>query len=123
MFCVFLSRGAQFGFSGCGVPASQSWFSTTFLQIVVEVMALGLPHICNLWLGVSMGMLPVIYLAPKILMAVNYCGRQLAQWLGERHLPVIRRKVQPRLMEHVGIACSTTGGLIGALGCGLVHVI
>ena len=31
---------------------------------------------------VSKGMLPVKYLVPKILMAVNYCGRQLAQRLG-----------------------------------------
>ena len=39
-------RGAKFGFSGCGVPFYKSWFSTTFLKIVVEVMTSGLPHLC-----------------------------------------------------------------------------
>ena len=33
-------------------------------------------------LGVEKGMLLVKHLAPKILMAVNYCGRQLARTLG-----------------------------------------
>ena len=47
-------------------------------------MTLGLPQVCNLWLGVSNGMLPVEYLAPKILttMAVICCGHQLCQRLG-----------------------------------------
>ena len=40
--CYFISRGAQFGFSGCGVSACPSLFSTTFLKIVVEVMTSGL---------------------------------------------------------------------------------
>ena len=59
-----------------------SWFSTTFHKIVVMVMTSGLPQVCKLWLGVSKGMLPVKHVARKILMAVNYCGRQLAQRLG-----------------------------------------
>ena len=55
------------------------------LRIVVEVMTSGLPQVCKLWLGVSKGMLPVEHPAPKMLtiMAVNYCGSQLArrfQW-------------------------------------------
>ena len=29
--CHFLSRGAQFGFSGCGVTAFPRWFSTTYI--------------------------------------------------------------------------------------------
>ena len=45
-------------------------------------MTLGLPQICKLSLGVSKGMLHVKHLAPKNLMAVNYCGRQLARRLG-----------------------------------------
>ena len=47
---------------------------------MVEVMISGLPQVSKLWLGVSKGMLPVKHLAPKILIAVNYCGRQLARW-------------------------------------------
>ena len=67
--------------SGCGVHAFLSWFSTTCLEIVVEVMTSGLPQVCEQWLGVGNGMLPVEHLAPEILkiMAVNYCGRQLAR--------------------------------------------
>ena len=65
--------------SGCGVPVFQSWFSAIFLNVVVEVITLGLPPACKLWFGVSKGMIPVRHLAPKILkiMAVNYCGCQL----------------------------------------------
>ena len=37
---------------------------------------------CKLWLGVSKGMFAVRHLAQKILMAVDYCGRQLARILG-----------------------------------------
>ena len=65
-------------FSGCGIPTFPSWFSTAFLKIVVEVMTSGLPQVCNLWLGVSMGMLCVRHLAPKFITAVYYCGRQVA---------------------------------------------
>ena len=46
-------------FSGCGVPAFPNWFSITFLKIVVEVMTLGQPQVCKLWLGVIKGLLPV----------------------------------------------------------------
>ena len=35
-----------------------------------------------LWFEASKGMLHVKHLAPKILMAVNYCVRQLARRLG-----------------------------------------
>ena len=75
--------GAQFWHSGCGVPASPSWFSIALLRIMAEVMTLGLPQFCILWLGVSMGMLPVKYIAPKILKVItlNNCGCQLARWL------------------------------------------
>ena len=48
--CYFLSRGAHFGLTGCDVPATTSWSSTTFLKIVVEVMTLGLPQFCKLLL-------------------------------------------------------------------------
>ena len=75
---------AQFGHSGCGVPAFPSWFCTTFLKIVVEVMTSGLPHGCKLWMVVSKCMFPVRRLAKKILkiMVVSYCGCQLACRLG-----------------------------------------
>ena len=45
-------------------------------------MTSGLPQVCKLWLGVSKGMLPVKHLAPKILIAANYCGHQLAPRIG-----------------------------------------
>ena len=77
---MFLSRGAQLEFSRCGVPAFLSWLST-FLKIVVHCGASGLTQVCKLWFGVSKGMLPVKHLDPQILMAVKYCGRQLAQRL------------------------------------------
>ena len=47
----------------------------------VGVIPLGLQHVCKLWLEVSKDILPVKHLAPKIV-AVNYCGCQLAQRLG-----------------------------------------
>ena len=55
----------------------------------------GLPQVCNLWIGVGKDKLCAKHLAPKILiiMAVNYCRHQLA-W-GGRHLPTIKRNVQP----------------------------
>ena len=40
-------------------------------------MTAGQPQVSKLWLGVSKSMLPVKHLAPKIIMAVNYYGRQL----------------------------------------------
>ena len=54
------------------------------IKIVVEVMTSDLPQVSKLWLGVSKGMHPVKHLAQKILkiMAVNYCGWQLALRLG-----------------------------------------
>ena len=67
------------GFQDVAFP---SLFSTTFLQIVLEVMTSALPQVCKLLLGVSNGMLPMKHLSPKILMAVNYCRRQLARRLG-----------------------------------------
>ena len=84
-------------------------------------MTSGLPQVCELWLGVSKGMLPVRHLAPKNpqIMAVNYCGCQLAEGLGGRHLPTIKRKVQTRILEHEGLTCNMTGGLISAFGYGL----
>ena len=89
-----------------------SWFSTTLLNNVVEVMTSGLPQDCKLWLGISKGMLPVEHLAPKILkiMDVNDCGR---------HLPTIERKVQPRMLVGASLACSMTGSLMsGVMGVG-----
>ena len=70
------------GFQDVAFLPSSGWFSITFLKIVVEVMTSGLPHVCELWLGLSKGMFPVEHLASKILIAVNYCGRQLARRLG-----------------------------------------
>ena len=45
-------------------------------------MTAELSQVCKLWFGVGKGMLPVKRLASKVFMAVNYCGRQLARWLG-----------------------------------------
>ena len=51
---------------------------------MVEVFTSGLQQVCELWLGVSKGMLPVRdYNNKKLqIMAVSYCGRQLARRLG-----------------------------------------
>ena len=76
---VFLSRGAQFGFSGCGVAVFLRWLSTIFLKIVVEAMTSGQPQLRHLWFGVSKCMLPVRHPAPKIIMVVNDCLHQLAR--------------------------------------------
>ena len=53
----YLSRGAQFVFSGFGIHAFASWYSTTFHKIVIEIKILGLPQVCKLLCGVSKGML------------------------------------------------------------------
>ena len=42
------------------LPSGASVF-TTFLRMLVEVNALGRPHVLELWLRVSKGMLPVRY--------------------------------------------------------------
>ena len=107
--------------SGCGVPSFLSWSTTAFLKIVVEVMTSGLPLVSKLPLGVSKGMLPVKHLVPKILkiMAVNYCGRQLARRLGWA-APAYHKKEGVTLNPG---ACKFSlqydGGLMSALGCGL----
>ena len=79
---LFSGRGSPNYISGCDFPAFPSWFSTTFPKIVVEVMTSGQPQVKKLWLGSSKGMLPAKQLAPKIFMAVNHCGCQLARGLG-----------------------------------------
>ena len=50
------------------------------------------------------------HLAPKILMAVNYCGDQLAQSLEAAPAN------QPRIMERASRGSSMTGGMIRAFG-------
>ena len=53
-----------------------SWdsFAPHFSKIVVEVKASGPLNVEKVWLGVSMGMLPVMYFFPQILflMSVKY---------------------------------------------------
>ena len=105
-------------FSGCGVPAFLSWFSTIFLKIVIEVINSGLPQVCKLWFGIGKGLLPVRHLTEKsswlsIIVGIKYP----ADW-GGRHLPTIIRKVQPHILEHASLACCMTGSLMGALGVG-----
>ena len=84
---------------------------------MVEVITSGLPQVYKLWLGVSKGMLPVRHLAQKILLAVNYCGRQLARRLwwaapayhekeGATPHPVVRKhglRYDGRPGERVGV--------------------
>ena len=60
--------------TGCGVPAFLSLFSTTFLKIVLGT-ATGLNTVTR---G-RKGMFGVKRIAAKIIMAVNYSGRKLAQ--------------------------------------------
>ena len=61
-------------FSGCGVAVFLSWFSTTFMKIMVELMTSGLPQVYLLWLCYA----PCKTSSSKNGMAVNYCGRLLA---------------------------------------------
>ena len=77
----------------------------------------GLQQICKLWFGVGKGVLPVKHLTPQIFIPPNYCGCQVARRLGGRHLPTIKRMVPSLIPEHASIACSMTGGLVGALCC------
>ena len=81
-------------------------------------MTLEWPQFCKLWFGVSKGVLPVEHLAPTILMAINYCGRQLVRSFGWA-APVYHREVGaiPHPGACTSIACSMTGGLMGVLGC------
>ena len=58
---LFFGRGDRNGFPGCSISTLPSWFFTTLLKIVVEVAALGPPHVSRLFFGVSKGMLPVEY--------------------------------------------------------------
>ena len=65
-------------------------------------------------------MLPVKHLAPKILIAVNYCGRQLAQrleWAAPDYHKI--EGAAPHMLERASLACCMLGGLMGDLGCGL----
>ena len=65
-------------------------------------------------------MLHVRYLPPKVLMAVSYCGRQLARKLG-KVAPTYHRK--EGATPHSGVREHSlqyaTRGLMGALGCRL----
>ena len=56
-----MGRGALNGFSGCSFLPPELVFPPHFLKIVVELKASGPPHVLELWLGVSKGMLPVKY--------------------------------------------------------------
>ena len=49
-----------------------------FRKLNVEVKTLRLQQACKVVIGISKSVFHVKHLAPKILMAVKYCGRQLA---------------------------------------------
>ena len=69
-------------FSRCLGGRAQNGF---FLIVVVEVDVFttsGLSQVCNPWLAVSKGMFPIRRVSPQILMALDYCGCQLALNLG-----------------------------------------
>ena len=70
------------GFQDVVLTAFLNWIYTTFPKTMVEAMTSGLPHVSELWFWISDGMLHVKHLAPKIPMALNYCGHQLARRLG-----------------------------------------
>ena len=82
-------------------------------------MTSGLPQVCNLWLGVSKGMLPVGHPPPLILMAVSCCWRPLSRRL-EWTSPAYRRKEGTN--QHPGVCRHS---LLydwwpdGRFGCGL----
>ena len=46
-------------------------FAPHFSKIVVEVMASGPPNVEKVWLGVGMGMLPVMYFFLQILFLMS----------------------------------------------------
>ena len=105
------------GYQDVALQPSTSWFNNTFLKIVFEAMTSGLLQTCKVWLGVSKGMFPVKQLHKKILMAVNYCGRQLVRRIG--WAASAYHKNISHFQECANIACSMTGGLMGGYGCGL----
>ena len=82
-------------------------------------MTSALSQVCKLWFGVCNGILPVKYLAPKILMAVNYFRHQQARMLGQAVSACHKKDGATRILEHASLACGMTGGLMSALGCGL----
>ena len=62
---------------------------------------------------------------PVKIMLINFLGQSIITganypegWVG-RHLPIIKRKVQPLVLVCTGIACNRNGGMIGTLGCKL----
>ena len=63
-----------------------------------------------------MGTLLVRHPTSGMPMVVNYCRSQVARRLRWVHLSTVKRKVQPLILDHAGIACNMTGGMIGALG-------
>ena len=84
---------------------------------MVDINTSGQSLVCKLWIGVSKGMLPVRHLAPKIHMAVNYCGSQLDRRLGWA-APASDKK-EGAILVRTNIAISMAGGMMNAVGCGL----
>ena len=64
------------------------------------------------------GHAPVKHIAPKILIAANYCGSKLPRRLGSV-TPAYHKKVYSQILEEASVGSSMTAGLIDALGCGL----
>ena len=64
------------------------------------------------------GLLPVKYLAKKIIVAVDYCGSQIAQRVGLVGRAYLK-KVQYLILECTGVAGNMTGDMVGTLRCGL----
>ena len=58
---------------------------------------------------------PVKHLAQKIV-AVNYCGRQLAIMMGWAAPAYHKKEGATLIREHASLTCSMTGGLMSALG-------
>ena len=116
-------RGDQFWLSGRDVPAFLTWFSTTFLKIVVEDTTSGLLLVCKLRFGESKGMLPVKDIASNIQMAVNYCGHQLARrfrWVASAYQKKEGATLHPEACKY---SLQYDGRPGGALVCGFGHGI
>ena len=71
-------------------------------------------------------MLPEKHEAPKIIMAVDYCGRHIPGGLGEKLLPTLKMKMQSIILDGADVACKMVAEFIGVLrcrfGCGIYVV-
>ena len=72
-------------------------------MIVVEIMTSGLPHVYELCFGLSDGMHREEHLGPRIIMAANYCRRQLLRrfgWVVPAYHKEVSATLHPGVCKH-----------------------